>query len=186
MKSTKAYARFLMVMSGLGGLLYGVDVGIIAAALPYINYSANYTTEQIGVVVGLVLWGSVISSLFAGQLAEVFGRKKLIILSALCFTVSIPIICSSGFFAGGNFALLACGRILQGVAGGFIGVVVPMYLAECLDANSRGRGTATFQLVITMGLVCAAVIGLVVTYLVGAPDKLVESGAEITATTKAS
>lgn len=63
---------------------------------------------------------------------------------------------------------MALGRLLQGAAGGFIGVVVPMYLAECLDAKSRGTGTAMFQLVLTVGLVFAAVIGLVVTYFVGA------------------
>ena len=71
----KRYAMYLLVMAGLGGLLYGIDVGVIAAALPYIENTAAYTKTQIGFVVGMVLWGSVISSLFAGQLAEWFGRK---------------------------------------------------------------------------------------------------------------
>lgn len=167
-KKTKKYARYLMIMSGLGGLLYGVDLGVIAAALPYINNSANYTVEQTGAIVGFVLWGSVISAAFAGMLAEWLGRKKMIIISAAVFTISIPIICASGLFHDGNFFLLSLGRILQGVASGFIGVVVPMYLAECLSAKSRGKGTATFQLILTLGLVFAALIGLIVTYLVGA------------------
>ena len=64
----KRYALYLLVMAGLGGLLYGIDVGVIAAALPYIENTASYTKTQIGFVVGMVLWGSVISSLFAGQL----------------------------------------------------------------------------------------------------------------------
>lgn len=107
------------------------------------------------------------SSLFAGQLAEWFGRKKIIILSALFFGISIPICCASGYFPGGNFGLLAFGRILQGASGGLIGVVVPMYLAECLDAERRGSGTAMFQLILTLGLVFAAIVGLVVTSIVG-------------------
>ena len=164
----KRYAFYLLVMAGLGGLLYGIDVGVIAAALPYIENTASYTKTQIGFVVGMVLWGSVISSLFAGQLAEWFGRKKLIIFSAFCFTLSIPVICASGWCEGGNFWLLTFGRTLQGASAGLVGVVVPMYLAECLDANSRGKGTGMFQLLLTIGLVFAAVIGLVVTMLVGA------------------
>ena len=166
--TVKGYAKYLLIMAGLGGLLYGVDVGVIAAALPYIEKTSKYTTGQLGFVVGMVLWGSVVSSLFAGQLAEWFGRKKLIIVSALFFTLSIPVICASGWFDGGNFWLLTAGRTLQGASAGLVGVVVPMYLAECLDADSRGKGTGMFQLLLTIGLVFAAVIGLVVTQLVGA------------------
>ena len=75
------------------------------------------------------------------------------ILSAFIFSISIPICCASGMFPGGNFIILCIGRILQGVAGGLIGVVVPMYIAECFDAKNRGRGTAFFQLILTFGLV---------------------------------
>ena len=75
--TVKGYAKYLMVMAGLGGLLYGIDVGVIAAALPYIRNTANYGKWELGFVVSAVLWGSVLSSLFAGSLAEWFGRKKI-------------------------------------------------------------------------------------------------------------
>lgn len=104
--SVRRYAKYLLIMSGLGGLIYGIDVGVIAAALPYIENTANYSKFQLGIVVGAVLWGSVLSSLFAGSLAEWLGRKKIIIASAFCFFISIPVICASGFFEGGNFILL--------------------------------------------------------------------------------
>ena len=164
--SVKSYALYLMVMAGLGGLLYGIDVGVIAAAVPYIEKTSSYTPSDISLVVAAVLFGSVLSSLFAGMLAERLGRKTVIILSAFLFTLSIPVIC----FSNGIFSLLMSGRILQGASAGLVGVVVPMYLAECLDANSRGKGTGMFQLLLTVGLVFAAVIGLVVTMLVGAAD----------------
>ncbi len=164
--SVKSYARYLMVMAGLGGLLYGVDVGIIAAALPYIEKTSTYTPQQLSVVVAAVLLGSVLSSLFAGMLAEWLGRKKVIILSAFLFTLSIPCIC----FSNGVFEALMGGRILQGASAGLIGVVVPMYLAECLDAQSRGKGTGMFQFMLTVGLVFAAIIGLVTTAVVGAAN----------------
>ena len=164
--SVKRYALYLMVMAGLGGLLYGIDVGVIAAALPYIEKTSSYTPQQLAIVVAAVLFSSVLSSLFAGMLAEWLGRKKVIILSALLFTLSIPVIC----FSNGVFEMLMGGRILQGASAGLVGVVVPMYLAECLDANSRGKGTGMFQFMLTVGLVFAAVIGLVTTMLVGAAD----------------
>ena len=176
--SVRRYAKYLLIMSGLGGLIYGIDVGVIAAALPYIRNTASYSTVELGFVVGAVLWGSVLSSLFAGTLAEWFGRKKIIIASAFCFFISIPVICASGLFDGGNFILLSLGRTLQGASAGLVGVVVPMYLAECLDSNSRGKGTGMFQLLLTIGLAFAAVIGLVVTGLVGDSDKVVNALAE--------
>ena len=172
--NVRRYAKYLLVMSGLGGLIYGIDLGVIAAALPYIQNTANYTELQLGIVVGAVLWGSVLSSLFAGSLAEWFGRKKIIIVSAFCFFISIPVICASGLFEGGNFILLTLGRTLQGASAGLVGVVVPMYLAECLDSDSRGKGTGMFQLLLTIGLAFAAVIGLVVTGLVGDSDEVVK------------
>ena len=175
--TVKGYARYLLVMAGLGGLIYGIDVGVIAAALPYIRNTSDYSSVQLGFIVGAVLWGSVISSLFAGSLSEWFGRKKIIIASAFCFFVSIPVICVSGLFEGGNFLLLTVGRTLQGASAGLVGVVVPMYLAECLDSDSRGKGTGMFQLLLTIGLAFAAVIGLVVTGLVGDSDKIVRAQA---------
>ncbi len=173
--SVKRYAKYLLIMSGLGGLIYGIDVGVIAAALPYIENTANYNKLQIGFVVSAVLWGSVLSSLFAGALSEWLGRKKIIIASAFCFFISIPLICASGLFEGGNFVLLTLGRTLQGTSAGLVGVVVPMYLAECLDSDSRGKGTGMFQLLLTIGLAFAAAIGLIVTYLVGDSTQVVKA-----------
>ena len=68
--SVKGYAKFLLIMAGLGGLLYGVDVGVIAAALPYIERTSTFTQDEIGWIVGMALWGSLPSSLVAGLLAE--------------------------------------------------------------------------------------------------------------------
>jgi MFS transporter, SP family, solute carrier family 2 (myo-inositol transporter), member 13 len=58
------------------------------------------------------------------------------------------------------------GRLLQGISGGFVGVVVPLYLAECLPASTRGKGTGVFQWLLTLGIVFAAVIGIYYSYRV--------------------
>src|SRR3984957_6338299 len=79
------YNRFLLIVAGLGGLLYGVDVGIIAGALPYLEATSGLNAGQLSIVVAAVLLGSVISTLFAGMLADWMGGKSLMALSGLMF-----------------------------------------------------------------------------------------------------
>ena len=150
-----AYNRFLLLVAGLGGLLYGVDVGIIAGALPYLEATSGLNAGQLSIVVAAVLLGSVISTLFAGLLADWIGRKALMTLSGLLFVASIPMIALSH-----GYQPLVLGRLLQGVSAGLIGVVVPLYLAECLVAANRGKGTGIFQWLLTLGIVVAAVVGI--------------------------
>jgi MFS transporter, SP family, solute carrier family 2 (myo-inositol transporter), member 13 len=149
------YNRFLLLVAGLGGLLYGVDVGIIAGALPYLEATSRLNAGQLSIIVAAVLLGSVISTLFAGLLADWMGRKPLMILSGLLFVVSIPVIALSQ-----GYGPLVFGRLLQGISAGLIGVVVPLYLAECLAAANRGKGTGIFQWLLTLGIVSAALVGI--------------------------
>jgi MFS transporter, SP family, solute carrier family 2 (myo-inositol transporter), member 13 len=155
------YNRFLLIVAGLGGLLYGVDVGIIAGALPYLQATFGLssghllTAGEASLVVAAVLLGSVISTLFAGLLADWMGRKSLMTLSGVMFVISIPMIALSH-----GYGPLVFGRLLQGVSAGLIGVVVPLYLAECLTASSRGKGTGIFQWLLTLGIVTAALVGV--------------------------
>jgi len=155
------YNRFLLLVAGLGGLLYGVDVGIIGGALPYLEATSGLNAGQLSVIVAAVLLGSVISTLFAGMLADSMGRKPLMVLSGITFVLSIPVIALSH-----GYGPLFFGRLLQGVSGGLIGVVVPLYLAECLSASSRGKGTGIFQWLLTLGIVAAALIGIYFSYRV--------------------
>lgn len=155
------YNRFLLLVAGLGGLLYGVDVGIIGGALPYLEATSGLNAGQLSIIVAAVLLGSVISTLFAGLLADWMGRKPLMVLSGLTFVISIPMIALSH-----GYGPLFFGRLLQGVSGGFIGVVVPLYLAECLSAATRGKGTGIFQWLLTLGIVAAALIGIYFSYRV--------------------
>jgi SP family myo-inositol transporter-like MFS transporter 13 len=165
--SKAGYNRFLLLVAGLGGLLYGVDVGIIAGALPYLEATSRLNAGQLSIVVAAVLLGSVISTLFAGLLADWMGRKPLMILSGLLFVISIPVIALSQ-----GYGPLVLGRLLQGVSAGLIGVVVPLYLAECLSAGSRGKGTGIFQWLLTLGIVSAALVGIYFSYRVDEVAKL--------------
>ena len=86
----------------------------------------------------------------------------------MLFVVSVPVIALSH-----SYGALIFGRLLQGISGGLIGVVVPLYLAECLSASNRGKGTGIFQWLLTLGIVAAAVIGF---YLSGRVDEVAKLG----------
>ncbi|HNX52389.1 MAG TPA: MFS transporter, partial [Pontiellaceae bacterium] len=172
--SKSGYNRFLLLVAGLGGLLYGIDVGIISGALPYLEATfkdsatgQSLTAGNLSFIVAAVLLGSVISTLFAGVLSDWMGRKKLMFLSGLLFVVSIPVIALSS-----GYSSLVLGRLLQGVSAGLIGVVVPLYLAECLGAANRGKGTGVFQWLLTLGIVAAAGIGYYFSQEVAQIEKL--------------
>jgi MFS transporter, SP family, solute carrier family 2 (myo-inositol transporter), member 13 len=158
-KSLQRYNRILLLVAGLGGLLYGIDVGIIGGALPYLEATSKLTGSELSIIVAAVLLGSVFSTLFAGLLADWMGRKPLMILSGAAFVLSIPVIALSQ-----GYGPLFFGRLLQGMSGGFVGMVVPLYLAECLSAKERGRGTGVFQWLLTAGIFVAACIGIYYSY----------------------
>jgi SP family myo-inositol transporter-like MFS transporter 13 len=160
-RQRSGYNAFLLLVAGLGGLLYGVDVGIIGGALPYLEATSKFTPAQLSVIVAAVLLGTVFSTSFAGALADWMGRKPLMILSGVSFILSIPVIALSH-----GYEPLFFGRLLQGISGGLIGVVVPLYLAECLAASSRGKGTGIFQLMLTLGIFAAALVGIFYSYRV--------------------
>jgi hypothetical protein len=159
----RQYNVFLLLVAGLGGLLYGIDVGIIGGAFTYLRATSGLDPSQLSVIVAAVLLGSVFSTLFAGLLADWMGRKPLMVLSGIAFIASIPIIALSH-----GYEPLFLGRLLQGMSGGFVGVVVPLYLAECLAASNRGKGTGVFQWLLTLGILAAAAAGMYFSYHVQA------------------
>ena len=158
---------FMLFIAGMGGLLYGIDIGVIDPALPYLNKAIRLTEQQTSYIVAAVLAGSLLGSVIAGILADLLGRKKMMIVSALMFVASVGII-----FTGQSFWPLLMGRLLQGLSGGVIAVVVPLFLAESLVARKRGSGTAIFQFMLTLGIVLAAFVGR---YFIGNAEAATEA-----------
>ena len=158
--------RYLLAIAGLGGLLYGIDFGVIAAASPYIKALGLFTDAELSWVVGAVLFGGIVSSLTAGMLAERFGRKRMIVAAAALFFVAVPTVCLSEK----SLWTMLFGRVLQGMSAGYMAVVMPMYLTETLPPEIRGRGTGVFQFCLGLGLVAAAAVGYFVAKLYGAAD----------------
>ncbi|MGI4755588.1 MAG: sugar porter family MFS transporter [Janthinobacterium lividum] len=156
--SANSYNRFLIGIAGLGGMLYGADIGIFAAALLYVGPALHLSDAQVSSIAAAVFAGSTVSSFVAGFVADWIGRKTTLILGALLFVISTGMI-----VVAQGFAPLLAGRLLQGIASGIFAVVVPLILAESLSPETRGRGTAVFQFMLTVGIVLAAAVGVVYT-----------------------
>ena len=181
MEKAKRYMVFLLVMAGCGGMLFDFGGTIIGPALPYIGPTDDnpgslglFTTEQVSHLSSAVVMCAAIACLAAGWLAERLGRKLMMLVSAAVAALACLPIC----LTDGNYACFFVGRAMQGVAAGFIGVVVPMYLAECLDANSRGKGAGMFQLLDFIGITFCSVVGLVVVHWIGAADDAAVTAAQ--------
>lgn len=181
MDKVKRYAIYLLVIAGCGGLLFDFGGTIIGPALPYIGPADEnpgslglFTTSQVSHLSSAVVLCAAVACLVAGWLTEMLGRKKMMLLSAAIAALACVPICMTG----GSYAFFFVGRAMQGVAAGFIGVVVPMYLAECLDANSRGKGAGMFQLLDFIGITFCSVVGLAVVHFIGAADDASVSAAQ--------
>jgi MFS family permease len=161
LSAKRGYNLFLLVVAGLGGLLFGMDIGLVGGAMPYLAATFKGTTAELSVIVAAMMLGGVFSTLFAGVLADWMGRKPLMSLCGIAFVIAIPMIALSH-----GYALLFFGRLLEGISGGLIGVVVPLYLAECLAASERGKGTAVFQWLPVSSMVFASLIGIYFSYRV--------------------
>ncbi len=180
MDKVKRYAIYLLVIAGCGGLLFDFGGTIIGPALPYIGPADEnpgslnlFTTAQVSHLSSAVVMCAAVACLAAGWLTEKLGRKLMMLVSAATAALACLPIC----LVEGNYPMFFLGRAMQGVAAGFIGVVVPMYLAECLDANSRGKGAGMFQLLDFIGITFCSVVGLVVVHTIGAADDAAISAA---------
>ncbi len=148
--NSRMYLPFLVLIAGMGGLVAGVDYGIISGALLFVDKTIPMTPVQLGAMVSIYIGGGVIASLFAGAVTDLIGRKKMMVTSGLLFVISILVI-----YASTGYGMLLVGRTLMGLAGGLICVAVPLYMAECLPSAWRGRGTSAFQFMVTLGFAAA-------------------------------
>ena len=167
------YVWLISSVAAMGGLLFGWDWVVIGGAKPFFQRYFELTSEaQIGWVNSCALIGCLVGSMVAGTLSDRFGRKRLLILSALIFAVT-----SVGNGLAHNFTIFIAWRMLGGVAIGLASSLSPMYIAEVAPAQMRGKLVSINQLTIVVGILLAQVINW---YLVrnlppGATDEFIKS-----------
>lgn len=135
------------IVASLGGLLSGYDTGVISGALLFINETWDLSDSLQGIVVSSVLIGAVIGAATNGILADIFGRKKVIMATAVIFIIG-SILC--GFAP--NVYVLIISRIFVGLAVGIVNFVIPLYLSEISPKAVRGTLVSLYQWAITAGI----------------------------------
>ena len=133
--------------AALGGLLFGFDTGVISGAIHFIKIEFNLNAYQEGFAVSNLMVACVIGALLAGPIADWIGRKKVLILCAVLFTVSAILSALPR-----SFTELVIARFIGGMGVGMASVVSPMYIAEISPAKIRGRLVALNQLAIVVGI----------------------------------
>lgn len=154
----KSYVWMISIVAAFGGLLFGYDWVVIGGAKPfYEKFFALTDPSQQGWAMSCALIGCLAGSMFAGTASDRWGRKRLLILSALLFTVS-------SIFTGmaPNFSQFIVWRIVGGLAIGLASALSPLYIAEISPASVRGRMVALNQFTVVIGILAAQIVNLMI------------------------
>ncbi len=148
------YVWLISLVAALGGLLFGYDWVVIGGAKPFFERYFHLTNPALsGWANSCALIGCLVGAVVAGALSDRFGRKRLLILSALLFAVT-----SVGNGLAATFAVFVTWRMLGGVAIGLASALSPMYIAEVAPAALRGKLVSVNQLTIVVGILLAQFI----------------------------
>jgi SP family arabinose:H+ symporter-like MFS transporter len=149
-KVGKKFILLVSFVAALGGLLFGFDTAIISGTIPYISAYFSMDEYMLGWSVSSILVGCAVGALFAGSLADRYGRRFTLIICAILFAVS-------GIGAGMSHQLYVfiLFRLVGGLGVGAAAMVSPMYIAEMAPAKWRGRLVACYQMAIVIGILIA-------------------------------
>ncbi|MBI0398429.1 sugar porter family MFS transporter [Cyclobacterium marinum] len=149
-KATYYYIVFLSLVAAIGGFLFGYDTAVISGTISEVTEQFSLGSIAQGWYVGCALLGSIMGVSIAGSLADKYGRKKVMILSAVLFSVS-----AIGCALAGTFNGLIVYRIIGGAGIGMVSIVSPMYISEVAPSSIRGSLVSLYQLAITIGFLGA-------------------------------
>jgi len=141
-------------IAALGGVLYGYDMGIIAAAAIFVKRTFLLSTFVEELVVSIVLVGAMIGAMAGGAIADQIGRRATLVWAAGIFiagSVLAPV--------SPNVATLILARAIIGVGIGFTSVTAPVYVSELAPPQSRGMLIGLYQLALTVGIALADLVG---------------------------
>jgi len=141
-------------IAALGGVLYGYDMGIIAAAAIFVRHTFMLSTLMVELVVSIVLVGAMAGALVGGAVADRIGRRATLVWAGGIFIVGSLLAPFSP-----NVAMLIIARAIIGVAIGFTSVTAPVYVSELAPPQSRGMLIGLYQFALTVGIALADLVG---------------------------
>jgi MFS family permease len=145
--NNKSYTIFISFVVALGGFLLGFDSAVISGAVGGISEYFSMTDWELGFSVGCVIFGAMAGNISAGPLSDRFGRKKILIVTAILFTVSAL---WSALATGYTEFIIA--RIIGGIGIGGAILIAPIYIAEVAPPKLRGGLVSLNQLNIVLGI----------------------------------
>lgn len=154
MKASKVsgnrFTWFVCMMAALSGLLFGLDIGVIAGALPFLAKDLHISNHEQEWVVSSMMFGAAIGALAAGWMSSKLGRKKSMLAGATLFIIG-----SLWSALSPDVESLIFSRVLLGLAVGVASYTAPLYLAEIAPERIRGSMISMYQLMLTTGIVVA-------------------------------
>ena len=153
----QGFLYFICAVSAMGGLLFGYDWVVIGGAKPFYELYFGIADSPLmqGVAMTTALVGCLAGAMLTGAAADRYGRKPLLMVSAVFFTVSAV---ATGLF--NDFTLFNIARFVGGVGIGVASALAPMYIAEVSPAQIRGRMVSLNQMTIVLGILAAQVVNL--------------------------
>jgi sugar porter (SP) family MFS transporter len=141
-------------IAGLGGVLYGYDMGIIAAAAIFVKRTWALSTLMEELVVSIVLIGAMIGAIVGGAVADRIGRRATLVWAGGIFIAGSLLAPLSA-----NVFVLIVARAIIGVGIGFTSVTAPVYVSELAPPQSRGMLIGLYQFALTVGIALANLVG---------------------------
>ena len=146
-KTKSFYILSISFISAMGGYLFGFDFAVIAGALPFLRPEFQLNAWWEGFLTGSLALGCIVGCLFAGVLADRYGRKPGLSIAALIFAIS-----SLGMAFSADLTEFVLMRFAAGIGVGMASILSPLYIAEISPASVRGRNVAINQLTIVIGI----------------------------------
>ncbi|WPC74336.1 sugar porter family MFS transporter [Vibrio porteresiae] len=144
------YNTLISVAASLAGLLFGLDIGLISGALPFITNEWSITIHQQEWIVSTMMLGATLGSISNNWLSASLGRKRSLMWGGIIFAIG-----TIGCTFSSNIDVMLFFRVIQGFAIGIASFAAPLYLSEMSDKAVRGRRIATYQLMVTVGILLA-------------------------------
>ena len=156
MESNKFYMVSICCVAALGAVMFGFDIAIISGAGPFVQQYFALSEIAFGWGVSSLIIGCMAGALFAGKVADLYGRRTTLLAIALVFAIT-----SVATAMAHSFSVFVVARICGGIAVGAASMISPLYIAEVSPSAIRGRMVALNQLGITFGILVSYLINYV-------------------------
>ncbi len=148
--NNRFYIIWLAVVASLGGFLFGYDTAVISGTLAFVRTQFGLAAAMEGWYVSSALVGCIAGVSVAGWLSDKYGRKRILLLAGILFSIS-----AIGCSLSGSFTSLVLYRLIGGMGVGIASMLSPLYISEISPPESRGRLVSLYQFSIALGILCS-------------------------------